>query len=96
MIPPSLLVFPLLTVASIGHPCAVRRWKSTLLVSLIEDGRTSCDLRGVHGSVAAVVSYDGEHCSKFRSNHPSKLARTSFLTGGLGCFQLRASTSTAI
>ena len=38
------------------------------LVLLKEDGETSCDLRGVHGSVGAVVSHDGEHCSKFRSD----------------------------
>src|SRR5512134_2623945 len=39
---------------------------------------------------------DGEtHCSKVRSNHPSKLACTTFPQGGLGCFQLRASTSFA-
>ena len=31
-------------------------------------------------------------CSKFHSNHPSKLACTSLLRGGLGCFQLRAWT----
>jgi hypothetical protein len=34
-------------------------------------------------------------CSKARSNDPSKLACTSLLRGRLGCFQLRASTSTA-
>ena len=41
-------------------------------------------------------SGDGEtQCSKIRSNRLSKLACTSFLRGGLGGFQLRASTSTA-
>jgi hypothetical protein len=33
-----------------------------------EDGWTSCDLRGMHGSVGAVAAGDGEHCSMFRSD----------------------------
>ena len=39
---------------------------------------------------------DGETlCSKVHYDGSSKLACTSFLKGGLGCFQLRASTRTA-
>ena len=48
-----------------------------------------------HAETCASPSVDDEtHCSKVRSNHPSKLACTSFLRGGLGGFQLRAWTST--
>ena len=33
-----------------------------------EDGGTSRDREGLHGSVGAVASGDGEHCATFRSD----------------------------
>ena len=52
--------------------------------------RFAMDAGAYHGARLG----DGEtRCSKVRSNHPSKLACTSLRRGGLGCFQLRASTT---
>ena len=54
-----------------------------------------CDLRWMHDSVVAVAVSDGEtRCSTvFESSFQA--CSYILLQGGLGCFQLRASTSTA-
>jgi hypothetical protein len=91
------VVFPYVQPEAIA--CASKRRRrmgdSSTARSCTHRDRSSCDLRGYITLSLRSPQTMAIRMSKFHSIHPSKLACTFFLKGGLGCFQLRASTSTA-